>query len=45
MWSARVNPNPITDLDEILHTHPHQYRKGFGADLTSTPPHPLGLGA
>jgi len=23
MWRANGNPNPCTDLDEILHTHPH----------------------
>jgi len=23
MWNANGNPNPCTDLDEILHTHSH----------------------
>jgi len=23
VWRANGNPNPCTDLDEILHTHPH----------------------
>jgi len=42
MWRANGNPNPFTDLDEILHTHPHLSKKGSGAGLL--PPTPLGLG-
>jgi len=40
-WRANGNPNPYTDLDEILHPHPHLSKEGFGAGLT---PCPLGLG-
>jgi len=43
MWRAKGNPNPYTDLDEILHAHPHLSKEGFGPGLTP-PPHPLGLG-
>jgi len=28
------NANPFTDLYEILHTHPHMSKEGFGAGLT-----------
>jgi len=38
MWRANGNPNPCTDLDEILHAHPHLFKEGFYAGLT---PHPL----
>jgi len=31
MWRANGNPNPFTDLDEILHTHPHMSKEGVGA--------------
>jgi len=41
MWRANGNPNPCTDLDEILHTHPHLSKEGFGLGLTPRPP---GLG-
>jgi len=44
-WRANKNPNPCTKLDEILHTHPHLSKEGFGAGLTPAPcplPH-LGL--
>jgi len=27
MWRANGNPNPCTNLDEILHTHPACPRK------------------
>jgi len=37
MWRANGNPNPCTDLDEILHPHPHVSKEGFGAGLTPTP--------
>jgi len=30
MWRANGNPNPSTDLNEILHTHPHLSKEGFG---------------
>jgi len=36
------NPTPCTDLDKILHTHPHLSKEGFGTGLT---PSPLGLGS
>jgi len=31
MWRANGNPNPYSDLDEILHTHPHLSKEGFDA--------------
>jgi len=34
MWRANGNPNPRTNLDEILHTHPQLSKEGFGAGLT-----------
>jgi len=34
MWRAKENPNPCTDLDKILHTHPHLSKEGFGGVLT-----------
>jgi len=37
MWRANGNPNPCTDLDEILHAHPHVSKEGFCAGLTTTP--------
>jgi len=37
------NPNPCTDLGEILHPHFHLSREGFGAGLTSAASS-LGLG-
>jgi len=37
MWRANGNPNHCTDLDEILHTHPHMSKEGFIAGLTPTP--------
>jgi len=37
MWRANGNPNPCINIDEILHTHLHLSKKGFGASLT--PPH------
>jgi len=40
MWRVNGNPNPCTDLDEILHTHPHLSKKGFGANMTPPPPPP-----
>jgi len=33
MWRANRNPNPCTDLDEILHTHPNLSKEGFGPGL------------
>jgi len=36
MWRANGNPNPGTDLDEILHAHPHLSEEGFGARLNPT---------
>jgi len=38
-----LNPNPCTDLDEILHAHPHLPKEGFGTCLTPASA-PLGLG-
>jgi len=33
------NPNPCTDLDEILHTYLHRSKEGFGEGLSlPTPP-------
>jgi len=43
MWRANGNPNPCTDHDEILHTHPHLSKEGFGPGLTPAPPGPGGL--
>jgi len=43
-WRVNGNPNPCTDLDEILQTHPHLSKEGFGAGLTSCPLPCLGLG-
>jgi len=37
MWSANGNPNPSTNLDEILLTHPHLSKEGFGPGLTPAP--------
>jgi len=33
MWRDNGNPSPYTDLDEILHPHPHLSKEGFGACL------------
>jgi len=45
MWRDNGNPNPCTDLDEILQAHPHLSKEGFGAGLTPEPftPGPGGL--
>jgi len=45
MWRANGNPNPCTNLDEILHTHPHLCKEGFGPGFTPapSPPGPRGL--
>jgi len=43
MWRANGNPNPCSNLDEILHTHPHLSKTGFGPGLIPTPS-TLGLG-
>jgi len=43
MWRANGNPNPCTDLDEILHAHSFLSKEGFDAGLTP-PLTPLGLG-
>jgi len=40
MWRAYGNPNLCTDLDEILHTHPHLSKEGFGLGLTTAPSPP-----
>jgi len=40
MWRANGNPNPCTDLDEILHAYPHISKEGFGAGLTHAPSPP-----
>jgi len=39
------NPNPCTDLDEMLHAHPHLSKEGFGTGLTPTPSPPGAWGA
>jgi len=44
MRRGNGNPNPCTDLDEILHTHPHLSKEGFGPGLTPASLKPLGLG-
>jgi len=31
MWRANGNPNPYSDLDEILFLHPRLFKQGFGA--------------
>jgi len=45
MWRANGNPTPCTDLDEILHIHPHLSKKVFGSGLPPAPysPGPRGL--
>jgi len=45
MRRANGKPNPCTNLDEILHTHPHLSKEGFGPGLTPAPalPGPGGL--
>jgi len=40
MWRANGNPNHCTDLDEILYTHPHLSKEGFGPGLTPAPSSP-----
>jgi len=40
MWRANGNPNPCTDLDEVLHTHSYLSKEGFDAGLTPPPPTP-----
>jgi len=42
MWRSNRNPNPCTDLGEILHTHPQLSKEGFGTGLSPAPT-PLGL--
>jgi len=34
MWGDNGNPNPCTDLNEILHTHPLLSKEGFGTGFT-----------
>jgi len=41
MWRANGNKKPCTDLNQILHTHTHLSKEGFGLVLTQ-PPHPPG---
>jgi len=45
MWRANGNPNPYTDLDELLHAHLHLSKEGFGPGFTPapSPPGPGGL--
>jgi len=43
IWRANGNPNPCTNLDEILYTHPNMSKEGFGAGLIPPPP-PFGPG-
>jgi len=40
VWRANGNPYLCTDLDKILHTHPHLSKEGFGASITPAPPPP-----
>jgi len=42
-WYVEALWNPCTDLDEILHSHPHLSKEVFGQGLTLAPS-PLGLG-
>jgi len=42
MWRANGNPNPCTDLAEILQAHSFVSKEGFDAGLTP-PPTPWGL--
>jgi len=44
MWRANGNPNPCTDLNEILQAHPHLSKEEFGAGLAADPYTRLGLG-
>jgi len=44
MWRVNENPNPFTNLNEILHTHTHLSKEGFGAGLTPALSTHLGLG-
>jgi len=36
-WRVNGNPNPGTDVDEILHAYPDLFKEGFGASLTPAP--------
>jgi len=38
MWRANGNPNPYTNIDEIVCAHLHLSKEGFGAGLTPPPP-------
>jgi len=37
MWRANGNPNPCTNLDEILHAHSYLSKGGFAAGLSPPP--------
>jgi len=41
MWRANENSSPCSDLDKILHEHPHLSKEGLGAGLN---PPPFGTG-
>jgi len=41
MWRANGNPNPCTNLDEILQAHSYLSKEGFDAGLTPLPPQGL----
>jgi len=41
MWRANGNSNPCMDLNEIMHTHPHLSKEGYGT-LLNPLPHPPG---
>jgi len=45
MWRVNGNPNPYPNLDEIVHTHPHLSKEGFGTGLTPRPLPPWASGA
>jgi len=45
MWRANGNPNPCTDLNEILQELIHQSKECSGAGLTSAPSPAWGLRA
>jgi len=34
IWRANENSNPCNNPNEILHTHLHLFKEGFGASLT-----------
>jgi len=45
MWRVNGNPNPCTDLDQILHAHANLSKDGFGAVFNPDPSSPWALRA